>query len=120
MLFQWAIALQVQIFPLETLSLRKIKWFSFPEDLSSKKRYPEAARVLLDYSKDVRQAIIALVQGHNFSEARRIVSIFVHQVFFLLTSSSRQLYLGHLSSSQKLYTQPLLKVVFNSRKISTI
>jgi len=52
-----------------------------PEDLSSKKRYPEAARVLLDYSKDVRLAVIALVQGHHFSEARRIVSIPVHRVF---------------------------------------
>jgi elongator complex protein 1 len=63
------------------LPLRKIKRSSLPEDLSSKKRYPEAARVLLDYSKDVRQAVIALVQGHNFSEARRIVSISVYHVF---------------------------------------
>lgn len=44
------------------------------ENLSSKKRHSEAARVLLDYSKDVRQAVIALVQGNEFSEARRIVS----------------------------------------------
>ena len=43
------------------------------EDLSSKKRYTEAGRVLLDYSKDVREAIIALVSGNAFSEARRIV-----------------------------------------------
>lgn len=46
------------------------------EDLSSKKRYSEAARVLLDYCKDSRQAVIALVQGNSFSEARRIVSRF--------------------------------------------
>jgi len=45
------------------------------EDLSSKKRYTEAGRVLLDYSKDVREAIIALVSGNAFSEARRIVCI---------------------------------------------
>ena len=45
------------------------------EDLSSKKRYSEAARVLLDYCKDLREAIIALVQGNGFSEARRIVCL---------------------------------------------
>jgi hypothetical protein len=45
-----------------------------PEDLASKKRYSEAGRVLLDYAKDVREAVIALVQGNRFSEARRIVS----------------------------------------------
>ena len=44
------------------------------EDLTSKKRYSEAARVLLDYAQDSRQAVIALVQGNSFSEARRIVS----------------------------------------------
>ncbi|KAF8845970.1 pol II transcription elongation factor [Paxillus ammoniavirescens] len=45
------------------------------EELLSKKRYPEAARVLVDYAGDVRQAVIALVQGNEFSEARRIVSL---------------------------------------------
>jgi len=45
------------------------------EDLSSKKRHAEAARVLLDYSKDSREAVIALVQGNGFSEARRIISL---------------------------------------------
>ncbi|KAJ3555021.1 hypothetical protein NM688_g2799 [Phlebia brevispora] len=44
------------------------------EDLSGKKRYQEAARVLLDYAQDVREAIIALVQGNLFSEARRIIT----------------------------------------------
>ena len=28
----------------------------------------------MDYARDSRQAVIALVQGNNFSEARRIVS----------------------------------------------
>ncbi|KAG6870669.1 hypothetical protein C0993_004245, partial [Termitomyces sp. T159_Od127] len=42
------------------------------EDLTSKKRHSEAARVLLDYAKDIREAIIAYVQGNHFSEARRI------------------------------------------------
>ena len=56
------------------LSLVEVRLTPWSEDLSSKKRYSEAARVLLDYSKDVRRAVIALVQGHNISEARRIVS----------------------------------------------
>ncbi|KAG5650449.1 hypothetical protein H0H81_012203 [Sphagnurus paluster] len=45
------------------------------EDLSSKKRHMDAARVLLDYSKDIREAIIAFVQGNHFSEARRIIAL---------------------------------------------
>ncbi|KAF7980125.1 hypothetical protein HWV62_39551 [Athelia sp. TMB] len=45
------------------------------EDLSSKKRYSDSARVLLDYCKDSRQAVIALVQGNSFSEARRIATL---------------------------------------------
>jgi elongator complex protein 1 len=43
--------------------------------LTSKKRYAEAGQILLDYAGDVREAIIALVQGNQFSEARRIVSL---------------------------------------------
>ena len=46
----------------------------FTEDLGSKKRYAEAGQVLLDYAEDVREAVIILVQGNQFSEARRIVS----------------------------------------------
>ncbi|KAF8661467.1 hypothetical protein AX16_001304 [Volvariella volvacea WC 439] len=45
------------------------------DDLISKKRYTEAATVFLDYAKNVRQAIIALVDGNAFSEARRIVRL---------------------------------------------
>lgn len=44
------------------------------DDLSSKKRYAEAATVLLDYAGDVRQAVIAYVEGNLFADARRIVS----------------------------------------------
>ncbi|KAJ7799963.1 pol II transcription elongation factor [Mycena olivaceomarginata] len=51
------------------------------EDLASKKRYSEAGRVLLDYAKDVREAVIALVQGNRFSEARRIVTLTDSQPF---------------------------------------
>lgn len=46
----------------------------FIEDLTSKKRYADAGQVLLGYAEDVREAVIALVQGNQFSEARRIVS----------------------------------------------
>ena len=42
--------------------------------MTSKKRYTEASHVLLDYAEDVREAVITLVQGNQFSEARRIVS----------------------------------------------
>lgn len=40
----------------------------------SKKRFAEAARVILDYTSDVKTAVITLVQGNEFSEALRIVS----------------------------------------------
>ncbi|KAF9463531.1 pol II transcription elongation factor [Collybia nuda] len=49
--------------------------YRIAEDLGSKKRHSEAARVLLDYAKDIREAVIALVQGNLFSEARRIVTM---------------------------------------------
>ncbi|KAF7362473.1 polymerase II transcription elongation factor [Mycena venus] len=69
---QWATALQ-------GVSLSHCTYcrasFLFLEDLASKKRHSDAARVLLDYSKDVREAVIALVQGNCFSEARRIVTL---------------------------------------------
>ncbi|KAN0081459.1 IKI3 family domain containing protein [Tylopilus felleus] len=48
--------------------------YRISEELSSKKRYLEAARVFIDYAGDIRQAVIALVQGSELSEARRIVS----------------------------------------------
>lgn len=51
------------------------------DDLLSKKRYQDAAQVFLDYSKNVRQCILALAQGNLFSEARRVVCIvfvFIH------------------------------------------
>lgn len=47
---------------------------SLTEDLTSKKRYAEAGRVLLDYAEDDRESVITLVQGNQFSEARRVVS----------------------------------------------
>ncbi|CCM05755.1 uncharacterized protein FIBRA_07987 [Fibroporia radiculosa] len=45
------------------------------DDLSSKKRYADAAQVLLDYAQDVREAIKILVEGSLFSEARRIIAL---------------------------------------------
>ena len=50
-----------------------IDW-TLADELSSKKRYAEAATVLLDYAGDVRQAVIAYVEGNLFADARRIVS----------------------------------------------
>ncbi|KIP09060.1 hypothetical protein PHLGIDRAFT_68294 [Phlebiopsis gigantea 11061_1 CR5-6] len=65
------LALQQDLSPedLASLALR------VAEDLSSKKRYQEASRVLLDYAKDVREAVVALVQGNCFSEARRVITL---------------------------------------------
>lgn len=45
----------------------------FLEELSSKRRHAEAARVFLDYAGDVRQAVIAFSEGNLFAEARRTV-----------------------------------------------
>ncbi|KAI0314583.1 IKI3 family-domain-containing protein [Amylostereum chailletii] len=45
------------------------------EDLTSKKRYSEGSQVLLDYAKDVREAVVTLVQGNQFSEARRVATL---------------------------------------------
>ena len=45
------------------------------EDLASKKRYSEAAQVLLDYAKDIRNCVDTLAQGHHFAEAHRIVRL---------------------------------------------
>lgn len=45
------------------------------DELFSKKRFCESARVLLDYAKDVRQAIHSLAQGNEFAEARRIITL---------------------------------------------
>ncbi|KAG8966010.1 hypothetical protein FRC05_002930 [Tulasnella sp. 425] len=41
------------------------------EDLASRKRYSEAGRVLLDYAKNVEEAITAFAQGGDFPEADR-------------------------------------------------
>lgn len=43
------------------------------EDLASRKRFFEAGRVLLDYVKDVPEAVAAFVQGNEFAEADRVV-----------------------------------------------
>ncbi|KAL0568757.1 putative elongator complex protein 1 [Marasmius crinis-equi] len=68
-LFDLAIRTQVSGEDLQELGYR------VSEDLVSKKRFAEAARVLLDYVDDIRTAIITLVQGNEFSEARRIATL---------------------------------------------
>ncbi|KAF8340348.1 IKI3 family-domain-containing protein [Cantharellus anzutake] len=42
------------------------------DDLLSRKRHCEAARAMLDYSKDIEGAVLALVQGNEVSEAYRV------------------------------------------------
>lgn len=49
--------------------------YRIADELFSKKRFSESARVLLDYAKDVRQAIHSLAQGNEFAEARRIITL---------------------------------------------
>ncbi|KAG1726875.1 pol II transcription elongation factor [Suillus paluster] len=49
--------------------------YRIADELFLKKRFNESARVLLDYAKDVRQAVNSLVQGNEFSEARRIITL---------------------------------------------
>ncbi|KAF8132053.1 pol II transcription elongation factor [Boletus edulis] len=49
--------------------------YRITDELLSKKRHLEAARVFIDYAGDIRQAVITLVQGNELSEARRIVSL---------------------------------------------
>ncbi|KAH7928721.1 IkappaB kinase complex, IKAP component [Leucogyrophana mollusca] len=50
--------------------------YRIADDLSAKKRFSESARVLFDYAKDVRQGVISLVHGNEFSEARRVVTMY--------------------------------------------
>ena len=69
-LLRWHTVLLVRTFPRNG----RASYCKFIEDLTSKKRYAEASQVLLCYAEDVREAVIALVQGNQFSEARRIVS----------------------------------------------
>ncbi|KAH9846478.1 IkappaB kinase complex IKAP component [Lenzites betulinus] len=65
---------------LQKLSAEELKDTAYrvSDDLVSKKRTSEAALVLLDYAKDVRAAVIALVEGSHFSEARRILVLHRH------------------------------------------
>ncbi|SRR6266404_948436 len=58
--------------------LSTVSYHSRAEDLTSKKRHAEASQVLVDYAQDVREAVITLVNGNQFSEARRIVSCTPH------------------------------------------
>jgi len=55
--------------------LRSSFIFVFLDDLATKQRYVEAARVLFDYADDVNEGVASLVRGGAWSEARRIVCI---------------------------------------------
>ncbi|KAH9915816.1 IKI3 family-domain-containing protein [Fomitopsis serialis] len=75
---EWAelfeLALQEQLPPDELSSMA----YRVAEDLAAKKRYMDAARTLLDYAEDVREAVKTLVEGSHFSEARRIIALRSH------------------------------------------
>lgn len=75
------------LFP--SIQIRVVFDSSTLEDLSAKKRHGEAGRVLLDYCNDIREAIIALVQGNLFSEARRVVSLRCYDTVFEVLIWSR-------------------------------
>ena len=80
------------------------------EDLSSKKRFADAARVLLDYAGDVRHAVIAFVEGNLFSEARRVVcnTVFYETVSTILTETFHRLHsTAFLNSLRILFIQVL-------------
>ncbi|TRM68918.1 IKI3 family-domain-containing protein [Schizophyllum amplum] len=49
--------------------------FRVAEGLVAKKKHGDAARVLIDHARDVREAVIALAQGNLFSDARRIITL---------------------------------------------
>ncbi|GAA6025944.1 hypothetical protein JCM10207_004489 [Rhodosporidiobolus poonsookiae] len=60
------------------------------ESLTGKRLYAEAARVLLEYGKDVEAAAQALCEGNLYSEAVRVVS----SLFFSISVSHRSLRLA--------------------------
>lgn len=49
--------------------------YRITDDLSTKQRHSEAARIFLDYIKDVDEAVSCLIRGSAWSEARRIISL---------------------------------------------
>jgi hypothetical protein len=58
------------------LTLLKLSFLALilvQEDLIGRKRFLEAAQILLDYGGDVKGALVALVQGNDVSEALRVV-----------------------------------------------
>ena len=94
------IGYRVAGWPFSSLNF-ELKYNFSTEDLVSKKRHSDAGRVLLDYSKDIREAVIAFVQGNLFSEARRIVRVFASRPTCNANNSSyfrRQVFHPKLSS----------------------
>lgn len=61
---------------MSALTLLKLSFLALilvQEDLIGRKRFLEAAQILLDYGGDVKGALVALVQGNDVSEALRVV-----------------------------------------------
>ncbi|KAJ1032623.1 hypothetical protein NDA16_000646 [Ustilago loliicola] len=49
---------------------------SIVDELETSRRYIEAARITLDYVRDVEQAVTLLCRGNDFAEARRILTTY--------------------------------------------
>ncbi|CAH1762567.1 10141_t:CDS:10, partial [Entrophospora sp. SA101] len=64
----FSIAYELKYSENELFSLAK----EFSEILSEKRRYQEAAQILLDYAKQTEEAILLFNKGHHWSEAMRI------------------------------------------------
>jgi len=71
-LFSLALSLPRAEFDHEKL---KVMAYRVSDDLRSRKRYGEAARVLLDYAQDIPEAVAAYARGNEISEALRIMSM---------------------------------------------
>ena len=56
----------------------------YPSTTNQQSKSLEAARVLIEYGKDVRGCVQALAHGNLFSEARRIVSSMITSAAELL------------------------------------
>lgn len=58
--------------PAEIVAMAK----SFVDELESSRQFTQAARICLDYIRDVEQAVSLLCRGGEFSEARRILTTY--------------------------------------------
>lgn len=57
-----------------TTFFSRLTLLRYTERLTSKRRYAEAAKVLVEYGQDLPAAVDALCEGNLFAEAVRLVS----------------------------------------------